>query len=106
LERKEGPLSGGLYFHCEGGVGMDNPDVQRLIDDGHLGPLRRGSPPKKFSDKFLRFFEWKNWDGSISKNGGHIHGHALRSYRPVTADGIAFLKANDDKFPYEKWRYY
>ncbi len=100
------PFGGGIYFHCEGGMALDNPDIQRLVEDGHLGPIKRGSPPKKFSSKFLSFFRWTGWGSNpIEKNGGSICGHALRTYRPVTEAGIQFLKENDHKFPYErKWR--
>jgi hypothetical protein len=96
------PLSGGVYFHCEGGMSMDDPDIQRLLEDGHLGPIRQRTPSKKFIGKFLEFFRWKDWDGSLNKNGSSINGHAPRTYRPVTEAGIQFLKANDHKIPYYK----
>lgn len=95
-ETPDKPISGVIWFHCEGGMAMDNPDIQRLIADGHITvPRKPGSPPKKFTSAFRRFF------GPFG-----ISGHAPRTKSYLTHDGLAFLKANDSKFPYPVKRTY
>ena len=96
LMKSDKPISGTIWFHCEGGMAMDNPDIQRLIADGHITvPRKPGSPPKKFTSAFRRFF------GPYG-----ISGHAPRTKSYLTHAGLAFLKANDNKVPYPVKRTY
>lgn len=94
--KSDKPLQGIIWFHCEGGRAMDDPDIKRLLTDGHITiPRKPDSPPKKFASAFRRFFG--PWG---------IHGHAPRTRSYVTEAGLSFLKANDNKVPYRPKRTY
>lgn len=74
---------GYLTFHHEGGLALDDPDIQRLLADGHLGGLER-----------------RNWMGeqrvkrllSRGPQGGYGLPGRLTTVLTVTAKGAAFFQ--------------
>lgn len=74
---------GYLTFHHEGGHALDDPDIQRLVADGHLGGLER-----------------RNWMGEQrvkrllprGPHGGYGLPGRLTTVLTVTPKGVAFFQ--------------
>jgi len=75
----------GILLHAEGGMAMDNPDLKRLVSEGHLRIVRRNwmgypLPPKKFLARFMR-----------EVHGQSLHGKVNRTFAILTERGRAAL---------------
>lgn len=75
---------GGSIINHLGGIGFRHPELQRLLNDGHVR-LKSGSPypPKKFAARFLTF---------VRRNPFGVHGMNCRTRAVITESGQAFLK--------------
>lgn len=79
---------GGIPLHCEGGMAMDNPDLQRLITAGHMKVVRSNHP--KWSAEWARTFRRGEFRLGYGYRG--IHGFAFRTYAVLTERGRGALR--------------
>lgn len=84
----------GIPIHSEGGIGLTNPDLQRLIKSGHLKIVRfslgysRRLSPKRFVGDFQRDY----CIDPKTERGMGIHGHVNRTRAVITDKGLEAIK--------------